>query len=52
MENALPFQPRAKAGVSLKEALSEAQEQAVLNQTSKMTLGEINKVIKKCRQDK
>ena len=52
MENALPFQPRAKAGISLKEALRESQEQAVLNKTSNMTLSEINKVIKKCRQDK
>ena len=52
MENALPFQPRAKAGISLKEALGEAQEQAVLNETSKMTLSEINKVINKSRQKK
>ena len=50
-ENALPFQPRAKAEITLKEALKEAQEQAILNDTSNMTLEEINKLILKCRQD-
>ena len=36
-----------KRDVSLKEAIKEAQEQAVINGTSKMTLDEINDVIAK-----
>jgi DNA-damage-inducible protein J len=52
MENALPFQPRAKREVSLKEALKEAQDQAIINGTSNMTLDEINDIISECRREK
>ena len=52
IENALPFQPKAKVNLSLREALKEAQEYAVINETSKMTLNDINEVITKCRQNK
>ena len=41
-----------KRDVSLKEAIKEAQEQAVINGTSKMTLDEINDVIAECRREK
>ena len=51
-ENALPFQPRAKPNISLKEALMEAQEQAVTNKTANMTLDEINEIITKSRQER
>jgi len=52
LEEALPFQPRVKRGVSLKEALREAQEQAITNGTSNMTLDEINEIIAKVRREK
>ena len=51
-ENALPFQPRVKSDISLKEALREAQEQAKINGTSNMTLEEINDIIQKCRMER
>ena len=51
-ENALPFQPRAKLDISLKEALREAQEQAAINKTANMTLDEINEIITKSRQNR
>ena len=51
-ENALPFQPKAKSYISLKEALKEAQGQAAINKTSDMTLDEINDMITKCRQER
>ena len=50
IEEALPFQPKIKRTVSLKEALREAQEQAILNGTANMTLDEINRAIAECRQ--
>ena len=52
MENALPFQPRAKQEISLKEVLREAQEQARINGTSNMTLDNINDIIAECRLEK
>jgi len=52
LEEALPFQPRARNAVSLKDALREAQEQAVTNGTSNMTLSEINEIIEKVRNEK
>ena len=52
MENAIPFQPRAKRHISLKEALIEAQEQAIINGTSDMTLDEINEIIADVRRMK
>ncbi|MCL1975773.1 MAG: type II toxin-antitoxin system RelB/DinJ family antitoxin [Firmicutes bacterium] len=52
LEEALPFQPRAKRSSSLIEAIREAQEQAIKNETSNMTLSEINEIIAEVRQDK
>jgi DNA-damage-inducible protein J len=34
-----------------KEAMREAQEQAIINGTSEMTLDEINEMIAECRQE-
>ena len=51
MEEALPFQPRKKLNFSLQEAFREAQEQALVNGTSNMTLDEINDIIAECRQE-
>jgi len=51
-ENALPFQPRAKPNISLREALREAQEQSAINKTANMTLDEINDIITNCRQER
>jgi hypothetical protein len=45
MEEALPFQPRVKRNVSLKDALSEARSQAKQNGVSDMSLDEINSII-------
>ena len=39
------------AGVLLREALREAQEQAVINGTSEMTLDEINAIITEVRRE-
>lgn len=36
---------------SLKEALQEAQEQAVINGTSEMTMGVIDDIIAECRRE-
>ena len=52
LEQALPFQPKAKRSVSLKDALQEAQEQAIINGTSDMTLDDINAIIMEIRQEK
>ena len=52
MENALPFQPRAKQPDSLRAILSDAQEQAKVNGTSEMTLEEINEIIAEVRREK
>ena len=52
LEEALPFQPRAKRKATLKEALREAQEQSIINGTSSMTLDEINEIIAEVRQEK
>jgi len=52
LEEALPFQPRAKRGSTLIDALREAQEQAEINGTSNMTLDEINEIIAEVRQEK
>lgn len=51
----IPFQLSAKetdGGILLREALKEAQEQAVVNGTSEMTLDEINDIISEVRQEK
>ena len=42
----------ARDNVSLREALKEAQEQAIINGTSDMTLEEINNIIAECRKEK
>jgi len=52
LENAIPFQPRGVRKLSLKEALCEAQEQAMANGTSDMTLDEINAIISEVREEK
>lgn len=52
MEEALPFQPKAKRKVSLKKNLQEAREEAAANGISDMTLDEINEVIARVRQEK
>jgi len=51
MEDALPFQPKVKRKVSLKEALGEAQIQAKLSGVSDMTLDEINEIITEVRKE-
>ena len=51
MEEALPFQPKAKRGASLREALWEAQEQALINNSSEMTLDEINSIVAEVRRE-
>jgi len=51
-EEALPFQPKAKRNTSLKDALREAQAQAIVNGTSNMSLDEINDIISEVRQEK
>ena len=51
MEEALPFQPKARRGSSLKEALQEAQEQALINGTTEMTLDEINSIVAEVRRE-
>ena len=52
LEQALPFQPRAKQRATLKEALREAQEQAIINGTSTMSLDEINDMIREVRRER
>ncbi|MDR2547351.1 MAG: type II toxin-antitoxin system RelB/DinJ family antitoxin [Lachnospiraceae bacterium] len=51
LEEALPFQPKAKRGSSLMDALREAQDQAIINGTCDMTLDEINGIIAEVRRD-
>jgi len=51
MEEALPFQPRVKRNVSLKDALSEARSQAKQKGVSDMSLDEINNVITEVRKE-
>lgn len=48
-----PSQSQTKEAVLVKglEAMLEAQEQAVINGTSDMSLDEINNIIKECRQE-
>ena len=50
MAQTITIQPKAKHDISLKEALKEAQEQAVINGTSNMTLDEINNIIADSRR--
>ena len=52
MEEAIPFQPRVKKSVSLKEALAEAQAQAKQKGASDMSLDEINSIIAEVRSKK
>jgi len=52
MEKALPFQPRVKQFNPLKEALQEAQDQAIINGTSEMTPDEIDEIIAEVRREK
>ena len=52
MEEALPFQPKVKRKVSLKNALSEARLQAKLNGVPDMSLDEINSIITEVRSEK
>jgi len=52
LEEALPFQPKAKRKISLYDAIQEAQEQAVVNGTSGMTMDEINEMIVEVRREK
>jgi DNA-damage-inducible protein J len=53
-ERALPFaitdNPRNAARVSLQDALQEAQENALLNGTSDMSMDDINDIIAESRQ--
>ena len=51
MEEALPFQPRARRSSSLKSVLKNAREQAKINGTSEMTLDEINAIITEVRSE-
>ncbi len=55
LEEAIPFQPRGNRREVILEkgrkALREAQNQAVLNGTSELTLDEINEMIKECRAE-
>jgi addiction module RelB/DinJ family antitoxin len=46
----LPLRTREEILARGREALREAQEQAVINGTSGMTLDEINEIIRECRQ--
>ena len=52
MEEALPFQPRVKRNVSLKDALNEARSQAKQSGVSDMSLDEINSIITEVRSEK
>ena len=52
MEDALPFQPKVRRSVSLKDALNEAQAQAKQNGISDMSLDEINEIIATVRKEK
>ena len=51
MASDLPNRIRAAVLARGREALLEAQEQAVVNGTSEMTLEEINSIISECRQN-
>ena len=58
MEQGLPYQPKIKkqinendGGFLLREALREAQEHAVINGMSEMTLDEINSIIAEVRRE-
>jgi len=51
-EEALPFQPKAKSTLSLNSALTAAQEQAGVSDTSEMSLADINDIITEVRQEK
>ena len=46
-----PGRTRATVLARGREALREAQEQAMMNGTSEMTLDEINEIISECRQN-
>ena len=45
-------EPKNDGGVLLREAFREAQEQAIINGTSDMTLDEINSIIMEVRNEK
>ena len=58
MDEALPFQPRYRPKQTREtilakgmEAMREAQEQAILNGTSELSLDDINEIIKECRKE-
>jgi len=51
MEEALPFQPKVKRSMSLKEALDESNAKAAQNGISDMSLDEINEIIAEVRKE-
>ena len=51
MEEALPFQPRVKRNVSLKDAFETLQQESLANGNDDMSLDEINSIIAEVRNE-
>ena len=51
MEEALPFQPKVKRNVSLKNAFEALQQESLANGNADMSLDEINSIIAEVRNE-